>query len=35
MKRLTIGVEIEMTGLTREKAAQIVAAHFGTSARRA
>lgn len=35
MKRLTIGVEIEMTGLTREKAAQIVAAHFGTTATRA
>lgn len=35
MKTQTIGVEIEMTGLTRLAAAQIVAAHFGTTATRA
>lgn len=34
MKTQTIGVEIEMTGLTREDAAKIVAAHFGTTATR-
>lgn len=32
MKTQTIGVEIEMTGLTREAAADTVAKHFGTTA---
>ena len=30
MKTQTIGVEIEMTGITREEAAQAVAKYFGT-----
>lgn len=34
MKRRTIGVEIEMTGLTRPQAAQVVASYFGTTATR-
>lgn len=33
MKRLTIGVEIEMTGLTKDTVAKIVAGYFGTTAR--
>lgn len=32
MKNQTIGVEIEMTGLTRKAAAETVAEHFGTTA---
>lgn len=32
MKTQTIGVEIEMTGLTRKAAAETVARHFGTTA---
>jgi hypothetical protein len=32
MKSLTFGIEIELTGLTREKAAKTVAAYFGTKA---
>lgn len=32
MKQQTIGVEIEFTGMTRERAASIVAGHFGTTA---
>ena len=32
MKQQTIGVEIEFTGMTRAKAASIVADHFGTTA---
>ena len=32
MKKQTIGVEIEFTGMTRERAASIVAGHFGTVA---
>jgi len=32
MKNQRFGIEIEMTGLTREKAAKVVAAHFGTTA---
>lgn len=32
MKTHTIGVEIEMTGLTRKAAADTVAKHFGTTA---
>lgn len=32
MKTQTIGVEIEMTGLTRKAAAETVAKHFGTTA---
>ncbi|MBQ7704511.1 MAG: amidoligase family protein [Selenomonadaceae bacterium] len=32
MKTQTIGVEIEMTGLTRKAVAEILAAHFGTAA---
>lgn len=31
MKKQTIGVEIEFTGMTREKAARVVAEHFGTT----
>ena len=30
MKKQTIGVEIEFNGKTREKAAGVVANHFGT-----
>ena len=30
MKKQTIGVEIEFNGMTREKAAGVVAKHFGT-----
>lgn len=30
MKKQTIGVEVEMNGITREKAAKLAAAHFGT-----
>lgn len=33
MKNLTFGIEIELTGLTREKAAKTVAAYFQTEAR--
>ena len=32
MKNLTFGIEIELTGISRERAAQAVAQHFGTSA---
>ena len=32
MKNQTIGVEIEMTGLTRNAAAKVLAKHFGTTA---
>jgi hypothetical protein len=32
MKTQKFGIEIEMTGLTRKKAAEIIAAHFGTTA---
>lgn len=32
MKNQTIGVEIEMTGITRQAAAQVVAEYFGTTA---
>jgi len=32
VKNQTFGLEVEMTGITREKAAQVVAAHFGTRA---
>ena len=32
MKTQKFGIEIEMTGLTREKAARVVANHFGTTA---
>ena len=31
MKEQRFGIEIEMTGITREKAAQVCAAYFGTS----
>ncbi|MGN0150423.1 MAG: amidoligase family protein, partial [Clostridia bacterium] len=30
MKKQTIGVEVEMNSITREKAARIAAAYFGT-----
>lgn len=33
MKDLTFGIEIELTGLTREKAAKTIAAYLGTEAR--
>ena len=33
MKSLTFGIEIELTGITREKAAKVVAKHFGTTHR--
>jgi hypothetical protein len=33
MKAQKFGIEIEMTGLTREAAAKVIAAHFGTTAR--
>ena len=33
MKNQTFGIEIETTGLDRERAAQAIAAHFGTTAR--
>jgi len=33
MKNQTFGIEIEMTGITREKAAKVITAHFGTQAR--
>ena len=33
MKNQTFGIEIETTGLGRERAAQAIAAHFGTTAR--
>lgn len=33
MKNQTIGVEIEMNNITRKKAAELVAAYFGTIAR--
>lgn len=33
MKTQTFGIEVEMTGLTREAAARTLAAYFGTSAR--
>ena len=32
MKQQTIGVEIEMNSITRQKAAKLVAEYFGTSA---
>ena len=32
MKTQTIGVEIEMTGITREAAAKEIAKYFGTTA---
>ncbi|MDH7567952.1 MAG: amidoligase family protein, partial [Clostridiales bacterium] len=32
MKNQTFGIEIELTGLTREEAANAAAAHFGTRA---
>lgn len=32
MKNQTFGIEIEMTGITREKAARVIAAHFATQA---
>ncbi|MBR2520103.1 MAG: amidoligase family protein, partial [Selenomonadaceae bacterium] len=31
MKDLTIGTEIEFTGLTRSKAAKVIAKFFGTT----
>lgn len=31
IKRQRFGIEIEMTGLTRKEAAEVIAAHFGTS----
>ena len=31
MKKQTIGVEVEMNGITREKAAKIAAEYFGTN----
>ena len=31
MKNQTFGIEIEMTAITREHAAQVIAAHFGTA----
>ncbi|MFI3175486.1 MAG: amidoligase family protein, partial [Bacillota bacterium] len=30
MRELNYGIEIEFTGITRRKAAEIVAEHFGT-----
>ena len=33
MKNQTFGIEIETTGLGRERAAKAIAAHFGTTAR--
>lgn len=30
MKEQTIGVEVEMNGITRDRAAKIAATHFGT-----
>lgn len=30
MKKQTIGIEIEMAGITREKACRVIASHFGT-----
>ena len=32
MRSQRFGIEIEMTGITRAKAAQIIAGHFGTTA---
>jgi hypothetical protein len=32
VKNQTFGLEVEMTGITRERAAQVLAAHFGTRA---
>lgn len=32
MKTQTFGIEVEMTGITRQRAAEVIAAHFGTSA---
>jgi len=32
MKTQTFGIEIELTGITREEAANTVAAYFGTQA---
>ena len=32
MRNLTFGIEIELTGISREKAAKTVAEHFNTSA---
>lgn len=31
MKNQTIGLEIEMAGITREAVAQVIAEHFGTT----
>ena len=33
MKKQNFGVEIELTGITREKAAKVIAAYFGTTSR--
>lgn len=33
MKKQNFGVEIELTGITRQQAAQVIASYFGTSAR--
>lgn len=33
MKKQRFGIEVELTGITREKAAQVAAEHFGTTAR--
>ena len=35
MKDQCFGVEVEMTGITREQAARALAAYFGTEPRRA
>lgn len=32
MKTQTFGIEVEMTGITRQRAAEVIAAHFGTTA---
>lgn len=33
MKTQTFGTEIEMTGITRERAAEVIAEYFGTTSR--
>lgn len=33
MKDQRFGIEVELTGITRERAAEIAAAYFGTSSR--
>lgn len=33
MKKQNFGVEIELTGITREQAANVIATYFGTQAR--